>query len=277
MTTSTSSAARPYRGSASMATLALLSEKGGAGKSLAAEGLLAVGAARGLRALAVDLDGRATLTRTLTNVPLLPRSTPSIGDVLDPAEEDVPKFDEVVLEIRDRQWNVDLVPARRTLSTVARSMDRDGSDRLRDLLDEARPHYDLVVIDTAGEVSGPTVFTALRAATDALVLCPPESGGEEGAAGSVSAVRRMQEERRELNLVGVALTHWQGTITNVMAQVEANFAALADDLLVNVRVPSSLSVAFEARREGVPITAALPRSRRLVDAYEQLLDLILRR
>ena len=38
----------------------------------------------------------------------------------------------------------------------------------------------------------------------------------------------------ELNLVGVALIHWQGTITNVMAQVEANFAALVDDLLVNV-------------------------------------------
>lgn len=79
MTTSTSSAARPYRGSAAMTILALLSEKGGAGKSLAAEGLLAVGAARGLRALAVDLDGRATLTRTLTNVPLLPRSTPRSG------------------------------------------------------------------------------------------------------------------------------------------------------------------------------------------------------
>ena len=46
MTTSTSLAAQPYRGSASMTTLALLSEKGGAGKSLAAEGLLAVGAAR---------------------------------------------------------------------------------------------------------------------------------------------------------------------------------------------------------------------------------------
>lgn len=146
-----------------MQVVAIISTKGGVGKTTTAANLGGFAADAGLRVLLLDLDVQPTLSSYFE---LQARAPAGIYELLAFNERDVDR-----LVSRTAIDNLDLVLSnddKGQLNTLLLHAP-DGRLRLRNLLPVFRPHYDLVLIDTQGARS---VLLEMAVLTSDLALSP---------------------------------------------------------------------------------------------------------
>jgi chromosome partitioning related protein ParA len=158
---------RPTEYERSLRVLAIISTKGGVGKTTTAANLGGFIADAGLRVLLVDLDVQPTLSSYFT---LTHRAEGGIYELLGSNEQraervisrtDIPNLDLVISNDDSGQLNTLLLHA------------PDGRFRLRNLLRVFEPHYDLMLLDTQGARSV-LLEMAVLASTDVLSPVTPE-------------------------------------------------------------------------------------------------------
>jgi chromosome partitioning protein len=175
------------------ATIAVLSQKGGTGKTTTVRTLADVLRRRGMRVLAVDLDPQGNLSDYF-DVP--PEADPTIGDVL---------MDRATIAEAAHDG---VVPANLTLAeaelSLAGKMGRDLT--LRRALGSVSDDWDLVLIDCPPSLGLLTV-NALVAADHALLTAEAQYFALQGVEQALEVIELARESLNpELTWLGVVLT-----------------------------------------------------------------------
>jgi chromosome partitioning protein len=175
------------------ATIAVLSQKGGTGKTTTVRTLADVLRRRGMRVLAVDLDPQGNLSDYF-DVP--PDADPTIGDVL---------MDRATIAEAAHDG---VVPANLTLAeaelSLAGKMGRELT--LRRALGSVSDDWDLVLIDCPPSLGLLTV-NALVAADDALLTAEAQYFALQGVEQALEVIELARESLNpKLTWLGVVLT-----------------------------------------------------------------------
>jgi chromosome partitioning protein len=175
------------------ATIAVLSQKGGTGKTTTVRTLADVLRRRGMRVLAVDLDPQGNLSDYF-DVP--PEADPTIGDVL---------MDRATIAEAAHDG---VVPANLTLAeaelSLAGKMGRELT--LRRALGSVSDDWDLVLIDCPPSLGLLTV-NALVAADHALLTAEAQYFALQGVEQALEVIELARESLNpELTWLGVVLT-----------------------------------------------------------------------
>ncbi len=173
-------------------TIAVLSQKGGTGKTTAVRTLTDVLRRAGLRTLAVDLDPQGNLSDYFD---LPPDAEPTIADVLSGRSA----LDEAILQ--------DIVPANLSLAEAELMLGgRMGRElTLRKALAQAGANYELILIDCPPSLGLLTV-NALVAADYALITAEAQYFALQGVEQAMEVVELARESLNpSLSLLGVLL------------------------------------------------------------------------
>lgn len=227
--------AEPRRGR----VVAIGNQKGGVGKSTLTVHLSAALGEMGYQCLIWDLDMNRGASLQLG----IPKEMPVLGsyEVLSGAEDPV----EVIVrngDFEDIEFpeNVCLIPARRNLEeidAVLSSKYKFGNpkDILRPLIDSLRPSFDYIFLDTAPNLTIPTV-AAYKAATYFLLSAIPEPLAIEGLSDALQDIATVREQGNpDLRLIGVVISAIEGRTTRLQRElisyVEETFDRSSDPLM----------------------------------------------
>lgn len=255
-------------------TVAVLSLKGGVGKTTVALGLASAALRRGSRALVVDLDPQCNATVTLD-----PPSGPyNLADVIA-----TPRSPVLMQAITSSGWSEHLdvlagsediealnepSPNAHTLSSLARALA---------LLDGAGQHqqYDLVILDCPPSL-GRLTRSALTASDGAVLVTEPTMYSVSGARRAFDAIEKTRADQNpELHPLGVLVNKFRNRSQEHHYRIEElreNFA----DLVMPVALPDRLAVQ-QASGACTPIHEwQTPGGREIALAFNLVLARILR-
>lgn len=163
-----------------MTVVAVLSMKGGVGKTTVALGLASAAWDRGWRSLMIDLDPQANATMALDPT----GAVFTTSDVLADARPGV-AVDAIVASGWDDR--VDLIPSERSLEHRTTERGQQSALRLRTALATVPRDYDLVLIDCPPSL-GELTRNALSAADVAVIVTEPSHFSLHGAQEALEAV-----------------------------------------------------------------------------------------
>ncbi|MFE2751732.1 ParA family protein [Actinosynnema sp. NPDC059335] len=254
-----------------MHTVAVLSLKGGVGKTTVALGLASAALRRGVRTLVIDLDPQCNATSTLE-----PGDTEaSIYDVLrDPSRETLDKA------IAPSAWGdgVDVLAG----SEDAESLNHPdpGETRLgrlrealRLLQDDEEP-YQLVLLDCPPSL-GQLTRSALVAADRALLVTEPTMFAVAGVQRAFEAVQAEREHNADLQPLGVVVNRVRPRSHEHQFRID-ELRDIFGPLVMPVALPDRLAVQ-QAQGACMPIHEwGTPGAREVALAFNLLLARILR-
>lgn len=249
-------------------SLAVLSQKGGVGKSTVVLGLTGAAWTRGLRVLVVDLDPQANTTAALD-----PSSHGySVGDVLADARPGV-AADAIVTS----GWGdtVHLLPADTALENRNLPEGHDSAMRLRVALTGVVEAYDLVLLDCPPSL-GELTRNGLAAAQRALVVTEPGYFSLQGAAKAMEA---LEVVRKSANLrlapAGIVVNRLRPQLSEHRFRLD-ELRATFGDLVLTPPVPERTAVQ-QAQGAGVPVQALAGNAgaRELTEVFDTLLTQVL--
>lgn len=205
--------------------IAVGNQKGGVGKSTLSVHLATALGEMGKKCLLWDLDMNRGATLQLG----LPVEMPILGsfEILTGAEDPL----EVVIRHGDVEGielpqNVELIPARRNLEGIDAVLSTkykfgNPKDILRPLVDGLRNDYDYVFLDTAPNLTIPTV-AAYKAADYFLLSAIPEPLAIEGLNDALADIATVREQGNpSLRLIGVVLSAIKGRSTRLQRELIA--------------------------------------------------------
>ena len=219
--------------------IAIGNQKGGVGKSTLAVHLSAALGERGQQCLIWDLDMNRGATLQLG----IPKEMPVLGsyEVLTGVEDPI----EVIVQNGDFEdiefpKNVYLIPARRNLEEIDSVLSTkykfgNPKDILKPLIDKVRDRFDYVFLDTAPNLTLPTV--AAYKATDYFLLSAiPEPLAMQGLSDALQDIATVQEQGNpSLRLIGVVLSAIKGRKTRLQRElinyVHATFDSSGDPFI----------------------------------------------
>ncbi len=245
----------------SMSTLALISVKGGVGKTSVTLGLAAIALAEGRRTLVIDLDPQANATSALDP----PGYEFTANDVVADGRTGV-AADAVV----PSGWGegLDLIAGDPALEHRTHSDGRDSALRLRLALTGTLEKYDRVLIDCPPSL-GELTRNGLAAATAALVVTEPSFFALRGAEQALDAIAIA---RRATNLglrpAGIVLNRVRRV--NEHRYRVAELRAAYPELVLEPEIPDRSAIAA-AQGAAQPITALRsPAATELTRLFTQL-------
>jgi chromosome partitioning protein len=241
--------------------IAVVNQKGGVGKTTTAVNLSACLAQAGKRVLLVDVDPQGNATSGLG----IDRKTvkASVYDLLledmSPLEAMVPTQIEGLFVV---PATIDLAGAE--IELVPRI---SRENRLKRALDEARPEFDLVVIDCPPSL-GLLTINALTAADSILIPIQCEYYALEGLTALMDTYRLVREALNPaLEVEGVLLTMFDGR-TNLSIAVVEDVKRFFRGKVYRSIITRNVRLS-EAPSHGLPITMYDPKSKG-AEAYMEL-------
>lgn len=246
--------------------VAVLSLKGGVGKTSVVLGLAGAALTRGVPALVVDLDPQGNATSALD-----PEAAPySISDVLHDARPGV-AADAVVASC----WGpgLKLVPSERALEHRAAESGPGSEQRLSQTLKGVSDNFRLVLIDCPPNL-GELTRNALYAADAALVITEPSFFAVQSAAQAVEAVDVARAAAHpNLTVLGILATRVRPRFAEHKYRMAELREAFGD--LVLPPIPDRTAIQ-QAQGACVPVQRWRSASgRAAAEAFDQLLDLTL--
>ncbi len=247
-----------------MTVAAVLSMKGGVGKTTVVLGLASAAWDRGLRTLVIDLDPQANATMALDALDA-PFST---NDVLADGRPGVAADAVVTSGWGDR---VMVIRSERSLEHRTTAHDRSSAQRLTSALASMPRQYDLVLIDCPPSL-GELTRNALTAADTAVVVTEPTHFAIHGAAEAVEAVAVVAATTNpRLRMSGIVL--------NRMDPADREHRLNADRLLAEhgslvfaAAIPDCAGIP-QSQRAVSPIHSwNSPGSRQVAETFDDLLD-----
>ncbi len=252
-----------------MATVAVLNQKGGVGKTTVTLGLAAAGQRRGHRVLVVDLDPQGSAGWAMGVE--ADDDHLAVGDVLRTGRPDVAEAATVA-----SGWGpgVDVLPASRGL--IDREADRaegsgGGAARLRRALGGLVAGYDLVLVDCAPSL-GPTTRAGLAAANGVLMVVELSALSARGAAAVLDTVEEVGEELNpSLDLYGAVVNRAPAVSAEADRQVAELEHLLGANSVWRPFVPQRTAV-NEAVGHRVPVQDLGRKGRDVVRVFDRLYD-----
>ena len=250
-------------------TVAVLSLKGGVGKSTVTVGLAGAAWARDSSVLVVDCDPQANATMCLD---LAPHSF-TLSDVLADGRTGI-----AAEAIVPSGWGprVHAIPSEEALAHRDTSTLPSSAARLRLSLTGVAGKYDYVLLDCPPSL-GELTRNALAAADLALVVTEP---GFFALRGAQQALRAIDVASTSINLglrpAGIVVNRVRPQLKEHQFRI-AELAESYPDLLLEPVIPERTAVQ-QAQGAGVPVQAwPSPGAREITDAFDDLLDLLMTR
>ena len=189
--------------------IALMSKKGGAGKTTTAAALTAGFTAKGYRVLAIDLDGQANLTYSMA------------------ADADGATILDVLMDKADIKDAVkhtatgDIIPASFALDVA--DIRLTGNNRnmlLKSALETVKPEYNLIILDTL-PFFGVLTLNALAASTGVIIPAKADIFNLNTLKRTCSLIKSAQDAfNADLKFYGVLLTHFKPNTKNTRELLE---------------------------------------------------------
>lgn len=241
-------------------TIAVIAQKGGAGKSTMTVNLGAAIAATGRRVLLVDCDPQGSLGASLAVAPV----KPTLAEVL--------AGDASAAAIRETGTErLALLPADLDLTDAESELPAHQGwyDLLREAL-EPLTGYDVILLDTPRGL-GVLSFLALQASEHALIVCPAEFLAYQSLPQVLTTIERAQRLRPALRVLGIVPT----LVSHRSRHEREVLAALATDhgALLLPEVPRRVALQ-ESARLGRPVVDSAPNSD-AAEVFRALADAVL--
>jgi len=248
MSTITATATKPGARRAVAHTLAVTSGKGGVGKTFVTANLAAALAARGERVLVLDADlGLANLDVVLN---LYPKIT--LHDVF---------TDKATLEdaILPAPGGFFVLLAGSGLVEYSR-LTPEVRDKLLQIIDQVKPRFDWVLLDTGAGISAVVLF-AISLAEQVLVVATPEPTSMTDAYATIKVLATQQERRHIGLLVNQIQQLGEGkTVRNQLQLVVQRFVD------VGLPQPVKLELLGEVRSDNA-VRESVRRRQLLMEVY----------
>ena len=264
-----------------MQVIAVLSLKGGVGKTTVVLGLAGAAMERGMRTLVVDLDPQANATVALEPGP----TSATVAEVLDEPRRAVLKRsispsawgDELDVlvgsEANERHNHPD--PSLKQLSRLDRAMDRLRHGEDGDGADEAEDDYSLVIVDCPPSL-GQLTRGALVAADRAVLVSDPTIFAVAGVQRAFEAVQSERVEHNpRLQPLGVLINRVRSRSAEHAYRI-AELRELFGPLVLTGTVPDRSAIQ-QAQGACVPIQHwDTPGAREVSSVFDSLLGRIIR-
>lgn len=244
--------------------MAVVSQKGGVGKTSLVQNLGAELALAGQKTLLVDFDPQGNL---------------SIGWGIDPVEERLIIYDAMndpnltagaTIQLRP---NLDLLPANLDLAGAELAFINaiDRNKKLQKVLSSVARQYDFILIDGPPSLGFFTV-NALVAATDILIPLQVHPYAYKAVDQLLEIVGQVYEINPNLQLTGMTLTMYdrRNSLTNA---IEDAARGRFGDLIYQTVIPINVRIA-EATLDGISVGEYEPGSQGAI-AYQQLAEEVL--
>lgn len=208
-----------------MKTVAIISRKGGVGKTASAHALGAGLMRRGKKVLFVDLDSQANLSFTFNAFPRGPATNAMM----------LLKEYCTAIEAIWKQKQGDIIPAVEDLAGADLYLKdiKGGEFRLRDALKQVENRYDYAVIDTPSQLGSVTV-NALAAANYVIVPVQAEIYSLKGLGLVNSTINSVKEHcNQDLKVSGILVTRYKQR-TTLSQDMKDNLEAAAQQFNTKV-------------------------------------------
>lgn len=252
-----------------MTTFAIVSMKGGVGKSTVTLGLAGAAWARGMRVLVIDMDPQANATSGLD----VAEFAFSTNDVLSDGRSGI-----AVEAVVESGWgtNVQVIPSERALEHRNLPEVRDSSLRLRVTTTGVLDAYDVVLIDCPPSI-GELTRNALATADAAVIVTEPGYFAIRGAEQAYEAVEVMRGATNlGLMTAGIVVNRVRPNVSEHdfrLSELDETFGDLVLEPMLHER-----TVIQQTQGAGVPVQAwPSPGARELDENFEDLLDELLAR
>lgn len=212
--------------------IAVVSHKGGVGKTTTTSALVAGLAAKKKKILAVDLDGQCSLSIIAGAEQGKTALAVLTGDI---------KAQEAIQHIN----NFDIIPAHKGLDALAEFLQDIGKEyKLREALEPVKAKYDYIVIDTPPSIGILTV-NALTAADEIIIPAQADLLSYEGMKQLVEVCGTVRKYTNPaLKIAGILLTRFNGRsiISKDMQEHFSNYASEIGTKLFNVPVREATAI-----------------------------------
>lgn len=243
-----------------MKTLAIVSQKGGVGKTTLSLNLACAMAARGWRTLLLETDPQGAIGLSLTE------KVSSASGLAEYVARQQP-LSELILKTRFK--TLDLLPVGQIAiqDTLGFATTLSDGQVLRRLLTDCAKSYDLTIVDTPSGFGGITMGV-LRASSHAL--CPIQA--EPLALRSVTQLfevnASLQRQGEAVQIAGIILTMLQNRNHTSLSVAEETWAHLSEEMVLNTVIPRD-PVVMEASAAGVPVQLLRKRMPPVAKIFDQ--------
>jgi chromosome partitioning protein len=229
--------------------IAVVSHKGGTGKTSFVQNTGAVLASLGKRVLLVDFDPQSNLT---------------FGSGLDPSED----RKTIYHALNSPQETKDIIVHLPTIDILTSNLDLayaeqqfaghfDRNDKLKEAISIVAQFYDFILLDTPPSL-GFFAFNALVASTDAVIPLQCQPYAYKMLGSTMRIIELVSRGNKALNLLAIVLTMYDRRMT-LTRSVEDSARKNYGVLVAKTVIPANVSIP-EATLDGVSVSEYAPDS-----------------
>lgn len=242
--------------------LAIVSRKGGSGKTTSAWVIAAGIREAGQRVLLIDLDSQCNLTAVMGADPEKLNATDLLDGSAKPART-----------IQHTEQG-DIIAGSGDLA--AADVILTGNTYLKKALTPLLPEYDYIIIDCPASY-GRLTMNALTAATSAIITLEPATFSEQGINELAAIIKQIKRHNKNLNMRGILVTRCDARSNEVKQAIEEIRAAAAAIGTKVLEPPiRGTSKVGAAQRRKINLLDYQPRTNTAASDYKEIIKELLK-